>query len=73
MILSNAGGFITVGAGFIRCSEEGPAVLAKGVRGDPGARVSLVKMFFEGAEVWLCLSTDTAMSKEELALFMSGS
>ena len=64
---------MTARASFISCSEEGPAVLAKGVRGDPGARVSFVKMLFEGAEVRLCLSTDTAMPKEELALFMSGS
>ena len=73
MILSNAGGFIAIRASFIRCCEEGPAVLAKGVRGDPGVRVSFVKMLFQGAEVWLCLSADTAMLKEELTLFMSRS
>ena len=73
MIFSNAGGFVTVRASFVRCGEEGPAFSAEGVCGDPGIRVSFVKMLFEGAEVRLCLSTDTAMSKEELTLFRGGS
>ena len=73
MILSNAGGFITIRTSFVICGEEGPAVSTERVRGDPGARVSFVKVLFEGSEVWLCLSTDTAMSKEELTLFRCGS